>query len=135
MGLFLNLVYAQEKKAESKKERLVESSTTTKEVLGEITWLDKRFIAIRYESNPQTHEEFEILLPFAPEKITLEHIRALNQLKKGDIVRVQYQEDMARYDSKRLDINRKARGISFVRRPPATNTTEQDSGTNTLSSE
>jgi len=126
--------FAQQAK-EHKKEKVLVHSNTTKEVQGEVTWFNKRFIAIRYGLDKQKGEEYEILLPVDEKNIQLQHLQSLNQIEKGDTVTVQYDEDYTRFDSNRQDVRLKARGISFVKKGVPAQNPQQPSGDDVLSSQ
>lgn len=114
IGLFLGLTglgFAQ-----GTKERVVKHATNAREVVGEITWMNDKYISVLYQRDPQTGDEYEILLPWNKKTIGLEHLRSLGEVQKGDIVRVKYEEDYTLYDTKREDVRRKAKVIGFVRK-------------------
>ena len=63
-----------------------------KEIQGEISWINSRYIAVAYNRDPVKGSEDEILLPI-DSNLKLEHKRSLDQIKTGDLVRVQYDEE------------------------------------------
>jgi hypothetical protein len=102
--------------AQRAKENIVKHTTTGKEVVGEIIWMNDKYIAVLYQRDPQTGDEYEILLPWNKKSIGLEHLRSVGEVQKGDIVRVKYEEDYTLYDTKREDVRRRAKVIGFVRK-------------------
>jgi len=99
-----------------KREKVVKHTTIGKEVVGEITWMNDKYISVLYQRDPQTGDEYDILLPWNKKNIELEHLRSVAEIQKGDIVRVKYEEDYTLYDTKREDVSRKAKVVGFVRK-------------------
>ncbi len=99
-------------KGKDKKEPVVKS--VLKEVEGEISSLTKRSISIVYERDTVKGEEFEILLPFDPADIKLEHKKSLSEIGPGDTVLVQYTEDTSDYGD-RLETKIKVVTIRFLK--------------------
>lgn len=113
-----------------KAEKLVRRTNTMKEVVGEVVWMNDKYIAVLYNRDPQTGDEYEILLPWNKKTIGLEHLRNAGEVQKGDIIRIKYEEDYALYDSNREDISLKAKVIGFVRKgaPKPQPVQSEDSG-------
>jgi len=89
--------------------------STAKDVQGEISWMNKKYIAVSYNRDLQKGTEEEMLLPI-DKGIKLEHKKSLSELKIGDTVRVQYQED-AEVDDQGNQENgrRRATVVSFIK--------------------
>ena len=88
-------------------------TTQMKEVQGEVTWLTKNHIALVYATDEGGLSDREILLPFGKE-VKLQHVQELSQIKKGDMVLVQYEEVIEEGPEGKQE-NRVAKLISFVR--------------------
>ena len=115
MVLVLFLFLISTAAAADKKEALKEQptiSTNAQEVQGTITWISKNKIAIAYQQDQGT--EYEILLPFDGNTIKLEHKNKLAELKVGDTVKVQYDEEAIEYPDGKKEGKLKAKVISFI---------------------
>lgn len=88
-----------------------------KEIQGEISWINSRYIAVAYNRDPVKGSEDEILLPI-DSNLKLEHKRSLDQIKAGDLVRVQYDEETEEDDKGNKKDSRKAAVISFIKAGP-----------------
>ena len=110
MGLLTTVLYAQEKKHEIKNR-----TTGNKEIEGEVTWIGKNKIAITYNKDQATGTEYEILIPYDIANLTFEHRNNMGEIKVGDTVRVQYEEETLEYDDGNKNEKIKAKVISFVR--------------------
>ncbi|MDD5745729.1 MAG: hypothetical protein PHO30_00550 [Candidatus Omnitrophica bacterium] len=84
-----------------------------KEVQGEISGIGKDYISIIYQKDDTAGVDYEIMLPMTPD-MQLEHKTDLDNLKAGDVVRVQY-EETTEQDDKGPKSSRKAQGITFVK--------------------
>ena len=113
-----------------KAEKLVSRTATMKEVVGEIIWMNDKYIAVLYHRDPETGDEYEMLFPWNKKTIGLEHLRSVSEIEKGDIIRVKYEEDHALYDTKREEVRRRPKVIGFVRKgaPKPKPAQPQDSG-------
>jgi hypothetical protein len=101
----------QNKQGLEKKEPVVTSNL--KEIQGEVSSLSKRSISVVYGRDEAKAEEYEMLLPFDPKDIKLEHKQSLSEISPGDVVLVQYTEDTSDYGS-RQETKIKARTIRFL---------------------
>jgi hypothetical protein len=96
------------------KERVIRTRTL-KEVQGEVVSVTKRNISVLFARDTLTGDESEILIPYSPATVGLEHFRSLSQLAAGDIVRVLYEEDALQGMGKdNVELN--AKSIIFVRK-------------------
>ncbi|OGX27129.1 MAG: hypothetical protein A3J51_03110 [Omnitrophica WOR_2 bacterium RIFCSPHIGHO2_02_FULL_45_21] len=96
-------------------EKAVGQRTVMKEVQGEVSWIGKGYISILYSQDVNTGEEYEILLPYDEKDIKLEHRKSIDQIAKGDIVDVHYEEETKQDDYKQEKVKLKAKVVSFVR--------------------
>ncbi len=104
---------AQEAKRDAKKPE-PKITSTVKEIQGEVSWIRKNSISVVYEHDLQKGSESEILLPMDPATVRIVHKRSLKDISSGDIVRVQYIEELYDYGD-RQETKLKARSIRFVK--------------------
>jgi len=76
--------FAQEKKEEPQVTR------TEKDVTGEVSWIGKNKISVTYGRDKENKTEYEILLPFDPKEIKIEHKNRLSDIQIVDTVKVSY---------------------------------------------
>ncbi|MDD4939668.1 MAG: hypothetical protein PHE18_05170 [Candidatus Omnitrophica bacterium] len=108
--------------APAKKEKMTGRTADIKEIFGQVTWIGKKYISVVYATDDEKGVEYEMLLPYEKD-LGLEHKRNLSDIAQGDMVRVQYEEEVKRFDSGRQEVKRKAKVVTFVRagvRRPAT---------------
>lgn len=102
--------FAQTQKDKPKKEVPLVTKTT-KEIQGEVSYINKNFISVIYKRQGTT--EYEMMFPL-DNKIKLVHKQSLGQIVAGDTVSVEYDETLtATKDAK--GVERKAKVIYFVR--------------------
>lgn len=107
---------------EKKGKRIVASNL--KEIQGEVAGIIQDSIAIVYNRNEATGEEYEMSFP-VDKGVNIVHKRSIKEIAVGDIVNVQYEEVTEKYDDdqeKDPEINRKAKVITFLK--PAIKTPE-----------
>ena len=95
-----------------------------KEIQGEVAGISKDSIAIIYNRNEATGEEYEMSFPVAKE-VDIVHKKSINEIAVGDTVNVQYEETTeksAEDKEKDLEIKRQVKVITFLR--PAVRTPE-----------
>ncbi|MDO8748549.1 MAG: hypothetical protein Q7J72_05480 [Candidatus Omnitrophota bacterium] len=88
-----------------------------KEIQGEVAGISKDSIAIVYNRNETTGEEYEMSFPVAKE-VGIEHKKSIKEIAVGDTVNVQYEEVTEKYtedEEKDPEINRKVKVITFLR--------------------
>lgn len=105
---FVGAAVAQEGKGK------VQSSSVMKEVQGEITWMNNKYIAVVYNHDLTNGTEDEILLPIDKD-LQLQHKQKLSELAVGDTVTIQYAEDSEEDEQGQVQEKRHARIISFVK--------------------
>lgn len=103
---------AEKVKGESQK-----STSTIKELQGEISGISKESISIIYNRDLEKGIDYEMLLPIEKGNIQLIHKNSLDELCVGDTVRLQYEEE-TKEDEEGRKIKRKARVISFIKPKP-----------------
>ena len=86
-----------------------------KQVQGEISGIGKKYISVIYARNTATGDESEIMIPFNPGTVKLEHARSLNDFTQGDQVRVQYNEEYKK-DETQDKTNFDAKVISLIKK-------------------
>lgn len=89
-------------------------STTSNELQGEVSWINKKYIAIVYNRDAAKGTEEEILLPL-DESVKLQHKRKLDEIAVGDIVSIQYDEETEEDAHNEKKQSRKAKVITFVK--------------------
>ena len=104
--------FAQDERGPEKRKTKI--SSTIKEVQGEISWISSRYIAIAYNRDPGKGSEDEMLLPI-DSSLKLEHKQSLDQIKVGDLVRVQYDEETEEDEKGNKKDSRKAAVVSFIK--------------------
>lgn len=106
---------------EKKSKRVV--ARNLKEIQGEVAGISQDSIAIVYNRNEATGEEYEMSFP-VDKGVSIAHKRNIKEIAVGDIVNVQYEEVTEKYDDqeKEPEINRKAAVITFLK--PAIKTPE-----------
>jgi hypothetical protein len=109
---FTGLVLAQEKGQQKGK---VKTTSTMKEIEGEISGMTKRSISIVYGRDNAKGIEYEMLLPFAKEGVKVEHKKNLSEFAQGDTVRVSYEEVIEENEQGEKKEGRRAKIISFIR--------------------
>lgn len=92
----------------------VASGSVMKEVQGEISWMNAKYIAVVYNRDLTAGVEDEILLPIDND-IRLQHRQKLSELAVGDTVTIQYAEDTEDDGEGNVKTKRHARLISFVK--------------------
>jgi len=106
--LITGFVFAQEKKDE------VKTTSEIKEVQGKVTAVGKDYIAVAYQTDLEKGVEYEIFLPVGNE-VRLVHKRKISDIHLGDSVKVAYEEESKEYDPEKVDKNRKAKTITFLK--------------------
>ena len=107
---------------DEKSKRVV--ARVAKEIQGEVAGISKDSIAIIYNRNEATGEEYERSFPVAKE-VDIAHKKSINEIAVGDTVNVQYEETTeksAEDKEKDLEIKRQVKVITFLR--PAVRTPE-----------
>ena len=107
---------------DEKSKRVV--ARAAKEIQGEVAGISKDSIAIIYNRNEATGEEYEMSFPVAKE-VDIVHKKSINEIAVGDTVNVQYEETTeksAEDKEKDLEIKRQVKVITFLR--PAVRTPE-----------
>jgi len=107
---------------DEKSKRVV--ARVAKEIQGEVAGISKDSIAIIYNRNEATGEEYEMSFPVAKE-VDIVHKKSINEIAVGDTVNVQYEETTeksAEDKEKDLEIKRQVKVITFLR--PAVRTPE-----------
>jgi len=94
-----------------KKEPTIKSQV--KEIVGEVATLGSHFISLVYSYDQAKGEELEMLIPFDPRTVKIEHLRSLKEISTGDRILVQYMEDVIDYGD-RQDIKFYALTIRFL---------------------
>ena len=112
---FAGLVFAQDKSQQKGK---VKTTSTMKEVQGEISGITKRSISIVYDRDNKKGVEYEMLLPFAQEGIKVEHKKNLSEFSQGDTVLVSYEEVIEENEKAEKKEDRRAKVISFIKAAP-----------------
>ena len=95
-----------------------------KEIQGEVAGISKDSIAIIYNRNEATGEEYEMSFPVAKEA-GIAHKKSISEIAVGDTVNVQYEEiteKSAEDKEKDPEIKRQVKVITFLR--PAVRTPE-----------
>ncbi len=95
-----------------------------KEIQGEVAGISKDSIAIIYNRNEATGEEYEMSFPVAKEA-GIAHKKSISEIAVGDTVNVQYEEiteKSAEDKEKDPEIKRQVKVITFIR--PALRTPE-----------
>jgi len=96
----------------------VKTTSTMKEVQGEISGITKRSISIVYGRDNAKGIEYEMLLPFTKESIKVEHKKNLNEFFQGDTVKVSYEESIEENAQGEKKEDRRAKVISFIKAAP-----------------
>ena len=107
---------------DEKSKRVV--ARVAKEIQGEVAGISKDSIAIIYNRNEATGEEYEMSFPVAKE-VDIVHKKSINEIAVGDTVNVQYEEiteKSAEDKEKDPEIKRQVKVITFLR--PAVRTPE-----------
>ena len=104
--------FAQDERGPEKRKTKI--SSTIKEVQGEISWMNDKYIAISYNRDLVKGTEDEMLLPI-DRNIRLEHKQGIDEIKAGDLVRVSYDEETEEDEKGEKRDSRKARVISFIK--------------------
>ena len=112
---FTSLVLAQEKGQPKGK---VKTTSTMKEVRGEISGITKRSISIVYDRDNKKGAEYEMLLPFSQEGIKVEHKKNLSEFSQGDTVLVSYEEVIEENEKAEKKEDRRAKVVSFISAAP-----------------
>jgi hypothetical protein len=108
----LTTAFAKDEPAKAKKKEPVVSSIV-REIQGELVYAGPRSLSLVYSYDKAKGEESEILIPYDPKTIKLEHKRSLSELTTGDTVLVQYTEETSDYGD-RKDITMKAITLRFL---------------------
>ena len=103
---------------------------------GEVTWISttRDKIAVVYKKDEANGSEKEMLLPIAKD-VQLEHVKSLEQIKKGDTVGVDFDE-ITEIRPDATETRREAKIITFIRSaaPPAPKTDTKPDEIQTLTS-
>jgi hypothetical protein len=86
----------------------------TRNVQGEVGSIDKRTIALIYNRNAAKNQEDEVVL-FLDKDVQLVGIKALDEIKTGDTVRVQYEELTTLLKNGREETRSRAKAINFIK--------------------
>ena len=101
----------------------IRTSKATGQIQGEVSAIDKHYIAIVYRRDLEKRAEYEILLPI-DKHLKLVHLGSLAEIKVGDTVSVQFDEITDEYKSGENKKTRKGKTITFVRPAPKIPETE-----------
>ncbi|MDD5454117.1 MAG: hypothetical protein PHW62_01265 [Candidatus Ratteibacteria bacterium] len=104
---------AKDAKDIKKEENAANQKIVLKEVQGEVTWIRNDKIAIMYAQDNEAGTAEEMLLP-VPEDVSVINKKSLNEIKVGDIVRVQY-EEVTEETPEGTSINSRAKTIIFLK--------------------
>lgn len=85
-----------------------EDAFTVEIVSGEVSGITPTTISLIYDRDYDTGTEYEILVPY-DEKVTLKHKTKLSEIKKGDLISIEYEKPAQ--GSKKVA---KARMITFI---------------------
>ncbi len=85
----------------------------TKEISGRVSAKTPYYIAIAYDESSDPAKGYEVLIPIEG-NISVSHAKSLDQIKEGDTVSVQYDEE-TRPTPDGEKVFRKAKGLSFVK--------------------
>ena len=108
---FMGFVFAQEKPGQKPK---VKTTSEMKELEGVVGGITKHSISLIISQDATKGEETEMLLPFSPKEIQLEHKKKLNEIAVGDTVKVTYVEETEDDGQGNKKTAGKARVISFI---------------------
>jgi len=86
--VFASLMLCKESVAQQSPKKGVAS----KEIGGRVSGITKDYIAVVYNVDEAAHTEHEVLLPFSKD-LALDHAQTLDQIKVGDTVSVEFEED------------------------------------------
>lgn len=89
-------------------------SISNKTVQGEISAIGKNYISIIYQREKEKGTEYEIWLPLKKEDIKLLHKKSLEDLKVGDIVKIEF-EEVTEESKKGIRSTRKVKVINFIK--------------------
>ncbi len=95
-------------KEKSGSETPVEYPVTVETVSGEVSAIDKNYISIVYDRDYDSGTEYEILIPF-DSKTAVKHKTKIADIKKGDLVSVEYEKPVEAKDGKL-----KAKSVNFI---------------------
>ncbi|MBP7216667.1 MAG: hypothetical protein KBA46_05210 [Candidatus Omnitrophica bacterium] len=102
--------------ASVKKEKVIKQTVSPKELVGEISSIDKRYIAVVFKQDLAGGSEEEILLPVHDKSLKLDHVQDLTGLQQGDTVRIQYDQEMTDFDSGRKESALKTKRIGLIKK-------------------
>lgn len=112
----LSLIFTTVAASQQAKGRILKHTTTLKDVSGEVVYLRNNTISLLYNRDVEKGVEYEMLFTFNPKQIKLDHIQSLAELARGDIARVEYEEEVTQYEGKPEEIIQKAKRIAFVKK-------------------
>jgi uncharacterized membrane protein len=93
----------------------LKTQTLIKTIEGEVVLIDKKTISIVYSRDLEKGVEYEMLLPYDKKELQLQHVKNLNEIKRGDIVSIEYEEIIEEYGAEDKKEDRKAKLISFIK--------------------
>ncbi|HNX81285.1 MAG TPA: hypothetical protein PKL77_03980 [Candidatus Omnitrophota bacterium] len=88
---------------------------TLKQVQGEVAGIGKKYISVTFARDAASGAESEIMIPFNPKTVKLDHLRSLSDLEPGDQVRVQFNEEIKK-DETQDKTNFEAKVISLIKK-------------------
>jgi hypothetical protein len=98
-----------------------------KEVTGDVTYVTKRAISLEYSKSAET--SFEMLLP-VNENTRLERVKSLSELKPGDRIKVQYQQEYKEKDEEGnpIVLNTVATNVALLKHAATQGTLRSETG-------
>lgn len=94
-----------------------------KKVTGTVSYLDGKYIAVVYEKDKDSGDEYEIGF-FVQSDLKLQHKRKLSDIKRGDTVQILYEELQEEYEEVKDDgkkemktkiVDRQAKALTFIK--------------------
>lgn len=110
----LSLVFVISAFGQPAKRKILKHTAVPKQISGEVVFLRQDSMALLYGRDDEKGAEYEILFRFDPKKVKFEHLGSLADLAKGDVVMVQYDEDVVKFEGQPEEQVLKVKVITLV---------------------